>query len=94
MGNGVNWAVFLGGTGYLTYAVTSAMAGQEIFLFGDGGLFLRYAQHSTLVRLYFSPIGIFTLFAGIFVVGSLVPETEFGRMTRSAWAWLEKLPGR
>jgi hypothetical protein len=87
MGNGVNWAVFLGGTGYLTYAVTSAMAGQEIFLFGDGGLFLRYAQHSTLVRLYFSPIGIF-------VVGSLVPETEFGRMTRSAWAWLEKLPGR
>ncbi|CDN49136.1 hypothetical protein [Neorhizobium galegae] len=90
----LNWAIFLGGIGYLTYAVASAMAGQEIFLFGDGGLFLRYAEHGTLVRLYFGLIALCTLFAGIFVVGSLVPETEFGRMTRSLWAWLEKLPGR
>ncbi len=90
----LNWAIFLGGIGYLTYAVGSAIAGQEIFLFGDGGLFLRYSEHSTLVGLYFGTIAICTLFAGIFVVGSLVPESEFGRATRSLWVWLEKLPGR
>ncbi|MDR6816888.1 hypothetical protein J2X76_002061 [Neorhizobium sp. 2083] len=90
----LNWVIFLGGIGYLTYAVGSAMTGQEILLFGDDALFLRYSEHSTLVELYFGAIATCTLFAGIFVVGSLVPETEFGRATRSLWAWLEKLPGR
>jgi hypothetical protein len=90
----LNWAIFLGGIGYLTYAVASAIAGQEIFLLGDGGFFLRYAEHSVLVRLYFGFIALCTLFAGVFVIGSLVPETEFGRATRSLWVWLEKLPGR
>ena len=88
----LNWAVFLAGITYPTYAFACALGGQEIYLFGDGGIFLHYREHPTIIALYLGLIAFATLLAGIVVIGSLMPETEFGKMTESLRIWLDKLP--